>query len=115
MIDLSFLHILTFQYDCYTQQNGASAWSQLLVLEFVFVLATINKKFIDIGNTICICICISISIGNFNQIVSFSARERLLGLDKERSSDFRVQGSDESRVSFPIFCLLIKNDADVIQ
>merc|ERR1719234_1974500 len=28
-----------------------------------------------------------------------SARERLLGLDKERSSDFRVQGSDESRVS----------------
>jgi len=28
-----------------------------------------------------------------------STRERLLGLDKERSSDFRVQGSDESRVS----------------
>ena len=77
--------------------------------------SSINKKFIDIGNTICICICISISIGNFNQIVSLSARERLLGLDKERSSDFRVQGSDESRVSFPIYCLLIKNNADVIQ
>ena len=52
---------------------------------------------IDIGDTICM--SKSKSIGNFNQIVSFSARERLLGLDKERSSDFRVQGSDESRVS----------------